>query len=301
MKKILAINYSQSGQLHRIMSNFFEPFEKEDVDRKTIEPKTDFPFPWTMFSFFNEMPETVLEKPIEIKPIDFKHEKYDLVVIGYQPWFLSPSRPLTGLFSYEPFKQLLKDTPVITVIGSRNMWLNSQEVVRDWVRENGAKLVGNLVYVDRHSNLPSAVSIVHWMMTGKQTKKWGIFPVPGVSEADVLSAADFGGMAHRHLEAGSLDHLQEAIIANKGIVVNTNLMFIEGRAKMLFRIWAKLITKKTEQGKNRKAWVNGFKYYLLFALFIVAPIVLLFYNILVRPFTQQSIKRKKQYFCQTNN
>ena len=297
MKRILAINYSQSGQLHEIMGQFLLPFEAATVDRVVIKPATPFPFPWTTASFFNAMPETVLEEPIALEPLVFQQERYDLIVIGYQPWFLSPSLPTTGLFADPAFVRLLKDTPVITVIAGRNMWLNSQESLRKWIREAGGKLVGNVALIDKNANLASAVSILHWMLTGKKERKWGIFPVPGVSDEDIRGAAVFGQLSKEALDSGGWENLQKSLIAAGGININTNIMFIEGRAKTLFRIWAKLIKRKEATGGNRMFWVNFFKYYLLVALFIVAPIVLLLYNVLVRPFTLSSIKRKKQYFC----
>jgi hypothetical protein len=112
------------------------------------------------------MPETVLEVDYEVKDIHYSCEKYDLIVLGYQPWFLSPSLPTTALLKNEKFKSLLKDTPVVTVIGSRNMWLNSQESVKKLIQEAGGKLVGNVPFIDKTNNLLSAVTILHWMLTG---------------------------------------------------------------------------------------------------------------------------------------
>ena len=98
MKKILAINFSQTGQLDNIINKFLEPFCNEDIDRINIQSEKPFPFPWNPEEFFDIMPETVLESPILINPINFKYEKYDLIILGHQPWFLSPSMPTTALF-----------------------------------------------------------------------------------------------------------------------------------------------------------------------------------------------------------
>src|SRR6056297_2871359 len=131
MIKILAINYSQSGQLNEIMDNFVAPLkETADIDRIVFEPERDFPFPWTSSEFFDTMPESVLEKPIPLKPISFKHEHYDFIILGYQPWYLSPSIPTSALLQNEAFAKRLRDTKVITVIGSRNMWINSQKSIK---------------------------------------------------------------------------------------------------------------------------------------------------------------------------
>jgi hypothetical protein len=69
-------------------------------------------------------------------------------------------------------------------------------------------------------------------------------------------------------------------------------MFIEERAPRLFSIWANIIAKR----KNRQAWLVVFKYYLLFALFIVAPVVLTVNTLLFRPFFTKKAARKKNYY-----
>jgi hypothetical protein len=69
-------------------------------------------------------------------------------------------------------------------------------------------------------------------------------------------------------------------------------MFVEGRAKKLFSIWANLVNKS----KNRRRALVFFKYYLLIALFVVAPIVLFFYRLIFAPFLQKRINRQKKYF-----
>ena len=121
MKKILAIHYSQTGQLTDIMNSFTSPFTDADIDFVKYEPETAFPFPWTTATFFNAMPETVMEHGMPLKSISFKHEQYDLIILGYQPWYLSLSIPTMGLFQYEDFLKRVKNTPVVSVIGSRNM------------------------------------------------------------------------------------------------------------------------------------------------------------------------------------
>lgn len=296
MKHILVISYSQSGQLTQILTNITSTIN-EEIDFVSIQPKKKYTFPWNSHDFFNEMPETVLEKEIELEEISFKKEKYDLIILGYQPWFLSPSLPTTALLKNESFKKVIKNTPVITVIGARNMWLNSQESVKKLIKDAGGNLVGNIPFIDRNPNLLSAVSILHWMSTGKKEKKYGIFPLPGVSDKDINESGLFGEIIQKALVKNNFETLQKEVLLTKRVNINTNILFIEGRAKTLFKIWANQIIKKGSTSKKRRAWVKFFKYYLFFALFAVAPIVLLVYNILIRPFTVNGIKKNKTYFC----
>ena len=294
--KILAINYSQSGQLDDIIENFITPLTHVEVDRIKFNTEKKFDFPWTVPTFFDTMPECVKEIPTSVRKVSYQHEKYDLILLGYQPWFLSPSIPTTSLLKDPIFKKLLKNTPVITIIGSRNMWLNSQESVVKMIQEANGRIVGNLPLVDRSSNIFSAASILHWMLTGKKERKWGIFPMPGISEEDIKGSSKFGEILNQSIKNDSLNNFQYELVEAKGLSINTNILFIEGRAKTIFKIWANLILKKESQGKKRSFWVSFFKYYLVIALFVVSPFVVLIYNVLIRPFTGRSIREKKKKY-----
>lgn len=296
MKNILVISYSQSGQLTEIVEKFSKPLQG-NIDFVNYTSKKSFSFPWRSHEFFNTMPETVLEVDYEVEDIHYNCEKYDLIVLGYQPWFLSPSLPTTALLKNEKFKSLLKDTPVVTVIGSRNMWLNSQESVKKLIQDAGGKLVGNVPFIDKTNNLLSAVTILHWMLTGKKEKKWGVFPLPGVNQEDIDQAGKFGQLLNEDLTNNTLENFQKRILLTGEVNINTSILFIEGRAKKLFLIWANAIVKKGTTEAKRRRWVKFFTYYLFIALFMVAPIVLTFYSILIRPFSSKGIKEKKTYFC----
>src|SRR5690606_41536446 len=53
-------------------------------------------------------------------------------------------------------------------------------------------IFGNVALVDRHLNHVSVITIVHWLMKGRKDSYLGIFPKPGVSEADISGAVKFG-------------------------------------------------------------------------------------------------------------
>ncbi len=295
--KVLTVHFSQSGQLTEILTNFTQPFNGVEIEHQLIVPKNKFPFPWDVKTFFETMPESVLEIPIELEAINYNYSKYDLVIIGYQPWFLSPSLPITSLLKDEQFKHIIKDTPIITVIGSRNMWLNSQESVKKLIQQAGGKLVGNVALADKSDNLIGVITILHWMLKGEKTRKWGIFPKPGVSDEDIENVKLFGEFAAQALKKNDWNNFQNQVIQNDGVVVRTNILFIEQKAKRLFIIWANLILKQAKKGK-RSFWVNAFKYYLIFVLFVVSPILLILYRVLIWPFTFKKVEARKKYFQQ---
>jgi hypothetical protein len=297
MKKVLVVSYTQSGQLNEIVDHFLKPFDPAQIERLEVRPEKAFPFPWTSDTFFDAMPETVLEEPILLKPVSPSSQQYDLVVLAYQPWFLSPSLPISSLLQTESFMEVLADTPAVTIIGGRNMWLNAQESVKRHLKAAKGKLVANIPLMDRTSNLVSAVTILHWMLTGRKDRKWGLFPLPGVSAADIESASNFGNMVKSALDRDNYEGLQHTILSTGQIKIPTDILFIEERAKKIFYLWANLIKTKGTNAQKRKTFVSLFKYYLLIALFMVAPLLLLVYNLLVAPFTSRAIQKKKEYFC----
>ena len=296
--RILAISYSQTGQLDKIINNFICQLNEFDIDRIQYKPEIEFTFPWTMNSFFEAMPESILETPFPLQPISFKYEKYDLIILGYQPWYLSPSIPTNSLLQSTEFLKRVKDTPIITIIGSRNMWINSQNSVKNRIENAGGKIIGNIPFVDRNQNQVSAVTILHWMLTGKKTKKYGIFPRPGISDKDIASAEIFGKILQASIVNNNLNTIQNSFLSTNLISLPTDILFIEERAKRLFSIWAKLITKYGKSPKGRTRLLTAFKYYLIIALFIVAPIVIFIFKILILPFVSASINKKKQIYLQ---
>lgn len=290
--KVLYLSYSQSGQLDEIAERFFLPFSSHKIDRVKVRPSKPFPFPWTSAEFFDAMPETVLEEPIQLEPLNIPGSDYDLIVLGYQPWFLSPSLPVTALLKSDEFKTVVQGKPVVTIVGSRNMWINSQISINRLVEQAGAKVVANIPFSDKTNNIVSAVTILYWMLSGRKERMWGVFPKPGVSDEDIERAGEPGRIVLAHAESGDYTSLQEKIA--DFVTVPTDILFIEKRAKRLFRIWAGIIKRFGKTPRSRRLWVSIYKYYLIIALFIVAPIVLLVYYILVLPLVYKRVAAEKK-------
>lgn len=290
--KVLYLSYSQSGQLDEIAERFFLPFSSHKIDRVKVRPSKPFPFPWTSAEFFDAMPETVLEEPIQLEPLNIPGSDYDLIVLGYQPWFLSPSLPVTALLKSDEFKTVVQGKPVVTIVGSRNMWINSQISINRLVEQAGAKVVANIPFSDKTNNIVSAVTILYWMLSGRKERMWGVFPKPGVSDEDIERAGEPGRIVLAHAESGEYTSLQEKIA--DFVTVPTDILFIEKRAKRLFRIWAGIIKRFGKTPRSRRLWVSIYKYYLIIALFIVAPIVLLVYYILVLPLVYKRVAAEKK-------
>ncbi len=295
-KKVLAIYYTQSGQMTEIINSFTAPLIEAgaSVEKALIKPVADYAFPWTGSRFFSVMPDSVLSIPTELEPLALKEKNYDLIILGYQPWFLSPSIPSNSLLNNAGFKNILKDTPVITISAGRNMWLNAFVRIRKSLKDAGANLVGNIALVDKHPNPISFITIFYWMLTGKRDKYLNIFPKPGVADEDIANTKVFGETVANHLATGNWADLQQQLLAQKAVVVKYPLMFIEGKAKIIFAVWAKFIAKR----KNKAPWLSAFKYYLFVALFLGAPVLLILDAIFIKPFSSKRIKAKKLNYLQ---
>jgi len=295
-KKVLAIYYTQSGQFTEIIDSLTAPLiaDGANVEKVLIKPIVDFNFPWTGKRFFSVMPDCVLGIPTELEPVVWNEAAYDLIILGYQPWFLSPSIPSNSLLSLPAFRALLKDTPVITISAARNMWLNAYDRIRKSLNDAGANLVGNIALIDKHPNPVSFITIFYWMLSGKKERYLNIFPKPGVSEEDIKNTGIFGKTIANHLQAGDWQNLQSELLDQKAVAINYNLLFIEGKAKVIFAAWAKFIAKR----KNRTPWLSAFKYYLFIALFLGAPVLLTLDAIFIKPFSSKRINRKKQNYLQ---
>jgi hypothetical protein len=297
-KKVLAIYYSQSGQLGEIIDNFTEPLIRSgaSVEKLRIKPAVDYPFPWTGERFYSVMPDCVLGITQELAPFTFRESTYDLIILGYQAWFLFPGIPSNSLLQHPAFKAIIKNTPVITITGARNMWLNAFEQVKRSLLADGANLVGNIALVDKHPNIVSFVTIFHWLLGGKKDRYLNIFPPPGVSATDIAHANTFGTLVLPHLQDNQWAGLQDTLVHHRAVPWKYPLWLLESKAVPTYHKWARFIVKR----KQRTTWLAVFKYYLLVALFLGAPILLILDGIFVRPFSSKRINRKKQYYLALN-
>lgn len=297
MKEVLIIYYSQSGQLTDILKNIVSTISEEGVNISYYEivPKKKFPFPWKQEEFYGAFPETFLQipTPLESGSSEILQKKYDLVILGYTVWYLTPSIPINSFLKSAEAKTLLNNTPVVTVSASRNMWIMAQEKMKRLLVANNANLVGNIALVDRNLNHISVITIVHWLMGGKKTKMLGVFPKPGVSDADIEAASRFGAPIKEALLENEYSKLQENLLGLEAVKVDSSLIATDIRGNMVFTKWANHLIKK--EGEERKKWLVFFKYYLLFAIWLIAPIVFIVFLITYLPMYRK-IQREKAFY-----
>ncbi|MFA7091654.1 MAG: dialkylresorcinol condensing enzyme [Arcobacteraceae bacterium] len=300
MKKVLIISYSQTGQLNEVINSLSCPLLKSEdikVVHTVIKPKKPYPFPWDFISFMDCFPESVYLDPCEIEEIKEDNEEYDLIILAYQVWFLSPSLPITAFLKSDYAKEKLKNKPVITVIGCRNMWIMAQEKVKMLLNDIEAKLIDNIVLVDQGNSLATFVTTPRWMLTGKKESFWGIFPKAGIYPKDIENSSRFGQAivkALLHNEEKSFNSLCHGL---KAVEVNEKLIRSEQIGRRSFLIWGKLIRKIGRQGSlQRRPFVLLYVLFLVLMIVTVVPINMLIQTFL-RNINQDKMKKQKEFYA----
>ncbi len=300
MKEVLVVYYSQTGQLLDILENMVSPLKQDNitVSYYRIVPEEPYEFPWQKEKFFDCFPESFLQIPSRFHPPEEEilKKKYDLVILGYQVWYLTPSIPINSFLRSDIGKSLLKGRPVLTVVACRNMWIQAQEKMKRLLAKIEAKLVGHIALVDRHINHISVITISHWMLSGRKDRYLGIFPKPGISDKDIREANKFGEPIKTALLVGDFSNLQQTLLKQGAIHVNPYLVLTDKRGNVLFSKWASHIIKKGGPGEPRRLkWIRIFNYYLLFAIWVIAPIVFIVFLLTYLP-RYQRMKEEKAYY-----
>lgn len=278
MKRVLVVYFSQTGQAKQAIDAVLKPFEVNTnyhLDYLLIKPKKIFSYPWSYTEFFDIFPETVQGVPCDLEPLNIDPTiNYDLVVIAYQPWFLSVCVPINSFLQSIEAKQLLANKPVITIINCRNMWLGAQEKMKKQLIHLKANLVGNITFVDRSSNLVSLVTVLAFVLKGTKENFLGIFPKYGVTEKDLVHAPKFGEIILNHLEKNQLQNIQPELNQQGALDIRGNLLLMEGRGKALFPLYANYISKKGTHGsEQRKTRVRIFGIVLPIGILLLSPII----------------------------
>ncbi|MBE8724938.1 dialkylrecorsinol condensing enzyme DarA [Flavobacterium hungaricum] len=297
MKNVLVIYYSQSGQLESIARNIAKPFLQSDDINLTfyeIQLEKPFPFPWNKASFFDAFPESFLQIPTDLKPVpeEILNTSFDLILFHYQVWYLSPSIPINSFLKSNDAKKILNNTPVITISGSRNMWIMAQEKIKALLKEANANLVGNIALVDRVGNLISVITIVEWMFSGVKKKYLGIFPLPGVSEKDIKESDQFGEIILDAVHQNKLPDLQPKLVSAGAVKISSYLVTVDKTANKIFNKWSNIIYKNQ---KKRKTLLKVFNVYLFLAIWLISPIVYIL-HLITYPLKLKTIKKETLYY-----
>lgn len=271
IKRVLAIYYSQTGQLESVINTITEPLREQNGIELTVlrlQSSENFTFPWSFFRFFDAFPESVYgDAPPNIPFVLPDASSYDLIILGYQPWFLSPSLPMRAFIQSEQAREILKGKPVITVVACRNMWIEAQKTMQEHLVSCEATLIDNVVLSDQSGPLESFITTPRWMLTGKKEPFFG-FSAAGISDEAIQKSRRFGEAIVKGLEEDRVSK-HESLLKNMGAVrADPRFIASEKIGKRSFRIWGKWVRAFGKRGSWHRRPIL-----LLYVIFLIALIV----------------------------
>jgi len=297
MKKVLVLYYSQTGQLKSVLDSFIAKLGDDEIEVsvRSIKPKKPYPFPWPFYTFFDEFPESVYMDGCEIEEVEGIDNEYDLIILGYTVWYMSPSIPMTAFLQSAQAKKLLKDKPVVTVIACRDMWVLAQEKMKNLLKNLDARLIDNVALTDRGGAVLSLITLPTYMLTGDKNY-FSFLPKAGIKEEEIQACSRFGQRLNEALKANK-EREQEPMLKNLGAaVVNAKLIATEKIATRSFLVWSKLIKlagKKYSFG--RKIVISIYVIFLIILLLTVVPL-----NIIIRKilniFQKEKLRAMEAYY-----
>ena len=297
--KVLVLHYSQTGQLTRVLESMLAPLEQAapvEVTWQRLEPAEPYPFPWPVLRFMEEFPEAVQLDPPPLAPLDVDPTTdYDLIVLGYTVWFLSPAPPMTAFLQSATARELLRDKPVITVTACRNMWLTAQQTMRDLLAGLGARLCDHVAFVDGGPSLATFITTPRWLLTGNKGP-WAGLPAAGIDDNDIQRRGTRLGRALRQaLLAGEVTGKEPVLHGLEAVQVDEGLAMSERIGSRSFAIWSRLLRAAGPRGSLRRRLVLFIYVVFLLAMIItVVPLSLLIRRLL-RPLPAQRLARLRAF------
>lgn len=302
MKRVLVLYYSQSGQLGEIVAATIAPLQQHPdiaVTVAELKPLQPYPLPWPFWRFFNTFPETVYEQPDPIAPLPLSDaDEFDLVILAYTVWFLSPSMPTTAFLQSEQARRLLRGKPVITLIGCRNMWLMAQEKMKAHLHELGAHLLDNAVLTDSAHSAATFISTPLWMLTGKRGPfLGGLIPAAGVPASEIAAASRFGEAIAAQLPTRAPDDHSPMLRGLAAVKINERLIASETIALRSFRIWGGLLRGLGAPSSPLRRVVLAFYVVFLVTLIVTVVPISAVIKRLVAPLSRARVERQRLYFA----
>jgi hypothetical protein len=299
VKKVLAVHFSQTGQAAALLENIVQPLrEQADVSltHVALQVSPAFPFPWPFWQFLDTFPETVHLDPPPLVSVPLNgDESFDLIILAYPVWFLSPPPPLTAFLLQPAARAVLCGRAVVTATACRNMWVMAQETVKRLLREAGARHLDHVALVDRGNALATFITTPRWVLTGRRDAFWGL-PAAGVAQADLRAASRFGVALLQALRRD--DETRDVpLLAGLGACkVDTALVASERIGVRSFRIWGRALRAAGRPGSPaRRALLFFYLLFLLVAIVTVVPISMLLRRVLML-FARARLERVRRLY-----
>lgn len=271
-KRVLAVRFSQTGQLHDISEHLLAPLRESPDIRlhvETLRPVREYPFPWPFLRFFDTFPETVHGVAVPLQPLDVPSDDvpFDLVIVFYQVWFLAPSPPIATFLQDPSVAKLLAGKPVVTVIGCRNMWMMAQEKIKRLLDACGARLVDNVVLTDDSPTLATLLTTPLWLLTGRRDF-FRALPAAGIAAPSIAHTRRFGLALRDALRRNEERGAQPLLGGLQAVEADPRLLVSEKAGTRSFHVWGTLLRAVGRPGQWQRQPVL-----LVYVLFLVALIL----------------------------
>lgn len=278
--RVLALHFSQTGQLTRALESVLAPLAARDdvrVDRAVIRPLVPFRFPWRFLDFLDAFPESVHldPPPVAVDGID-PDARYDLVILAWQVWFLAPSQPVAGFLASPVAARVLAGRPVVTLVGCRNMWTTAHRTMLDLLARAGARLVDNVVLTDSGPLWSTFITTPWWLLTGdKGPLLGGRLPEAGIAARDIAASARFGRALGDALPAIASGAPGPFLAGLDAVRVERRTMLAERIGHRSFRIWGRIVRAVGRPGGwARKPVLCVYVTFLVGAIVCLLPITM---------------------------
>ena len=244
MSRILVLYYSQSGEVTQAVKSFVKPLETEDNQLvwECIKPKAHYPYPWkNVYEMFDIFPECINQEPPEIEPPSIDpDDRFDLVILAYQVWFLAPSLPVQG-FLKSNYARVLRDTRVITLVVCRNMWHSASETMKQMIAAAGGQHIDNVVVTYKGPPLATLITTPRKLLTGRRERFLGL-PEAEARRQDITALGRFGQAIADNLDA-LRDPSPRSLLKGLGAVqVNPRYAVMERAGWYTYHYpWAKIV------------------------------------------------------------
>lgn len=258
MERILVVYYSQTGQLKKILKNFCQNQGHGYIFDFIEITTSQYVFPLTWWKMFDMFPESVLQVPCEISYNKPNLQKYDVIVLGFQTWFLHLSLPMLSFIRSQDFNSFVSKKKVCLIMDCRNSWKEAMKTMENAVITNGGNIIGKHVFSNTCGNFMGVISILNWFFTGK--KKKSFLPEAGVSQNEIERARVYG---YNYWIESKKPELIIYPFGNKLMASN-----LEDFAMNKFHRWANYI-KLDYKYRNIKLIL--FMFWIVGALLFIAP------------------------------
>ena len=270
-RRILTVEFSQSGQLTGVMDQVLEPLQQagHSVQRLRLELETPFPFPWPFWQFMDNFAETAALSPPPLAPWEMSGE-FDLIIIGYPVWFLSPPPAITAFLQSAQGQALLKGKPVVTLTACRNMWIQAHVDMCQLLQQAGARLLDHVALTDPSPAMYTFVTTPRWVLTGRKGAFW-FFPPAGLNQQQVDDSVRFGQAMNAAISEQAWRGEESMLQGLQAVQVDPGLAASEKIAKRSFRIWGRLLRALGPPGAWQRRPVLVL--YIIFLLTLICTVV----------------------------